>query len=93
MELLKTVAEKRLVVMVTHNSELAEAYSTRIVKLRDGQIIEDSDPYTPDQNTPPQEHQEILELQQSADQKGPNHFDGPGWVDWHYRNCSDSVPL
>ena len=59
MELLKTVAKKRLVVMVTHNSELAEAYSTRIVKLRDGQIIEDSDPYTPDQNTPPQEHQEM----------------------------------
>ena len=59
MELLKTVAEKRLVVMVTHNSELAEAYSTRIVKLRDGQIVEDSDPYTPDQNTPPQEHQEM----------------------------------
>ena len=59
MELLKTVAEKRLVVMVTHNGELAEAYSTRIVKLRDGQIIEDSDPYTPDQNTPPQEHQEM----------------------------------
>lgn len=39
MELLKKVAENRLVVMVTHNSELAEQYSTRIVKLRDGRVI------------------------------------------------------
>lgn len=48
MELLKKVADKRLVVMVTHNPELAEQYSTRIVKLRDGEIIDDSDPYQPD---------------------------------------------
>ncbi len=46
-ELLKEVAKDRLVVMVTHNPELAEQYSTRIVKLRDGKIISDSDPYTP----------------------------------------------
>ncbi|MBR4421718.1 MAG: ABC transporter ATP-binding protein, partial [Erysipelotrichaceae bacterium] len=44
MELLKEVARDRLVVMVTHNPELADAYATRIVKLRDGQIIADSDP-------------------------------------------------
>ncbi|MDD6876696.1 MAG: ABC transporter ATP-binding protein, partial [Clostridiaceae bacterium] len=48
MELLKKVAEKRLVVMVTHNPELAEAYSTRIVRLRDGRIVDDTDPYEPD---------------------------------------------
>ena len=48
MELLKEVAKDRLVVMVTHNPELAEAYSTRIVKLRDGRIVSDSNPYTPD---------------------------------------------
>ena len=48
MELLKEVAKNRLVVMVTHNPELAEAYSTRIVKLRDGKIVSDSNPYTPD---------------------------------------------
>ncbi len=46
MEILKKVAEKRLVVMVTHNPELAEQYSTRIVRLRDGKIIDDSNPYT-----------------------------------------------
>lgn len=45
MELLKDVAKDRLVVMVTHNPELAEAYATRIVELRDGTIRSDSDPY------------------------------------------------
>lgn len=45
MDLLKEVAKNRLVVMVTHNPELAKQYSTRIVKLRDGKIIDDSDPF------------------------------------------------
>lgn len=45
MELLKEVAKDRLVVMVTHNPELAEEYATRIVKLRDGRITDDSDPF------------------------------------------------
>lgn len=51
MALLKEVAKDRLVVMVTHNPELAEQYATRIVKLRDGRITDDSDPYTVDENT------------------------------------------
>lgn len=50
MELLKEVAKDRLVVMVTHNPELAEAYATRIVKLRDGKILDDSDPYIVDES-------------------------------------------
>lgn len=45
MELLKEVAKDRLVVMVTHNPELAEQYATRIVNLRDGKIRSDTDPY------------------------------------------------
>jgi len=45
MELLKEVAKDRLVIMVTHNPELAETYSTRIVKLRDGKITDDSNPF------------------------------------------------
>lgn len=45
MDLLSTIAKDRLVVMVTHNPELAENYSTRIVKLKDGKIIDDSNPY------------------------------------------------
>lgn len=44
MELLKEVAEDRLVIMVTHNAEIAEKYSTRIVELRDGQVINDTNP-------------------------------------------------
>lgn len=45
MDLLKEVAKERLVVMVTHNPELAYEYATRIVNLKDGQIRSDSDPY------------------------------------------------
>lgn len=59
MELLKKVAENRLVVMVTHNSELAEQYSTRIVKLRDGRVINDSDPYLPEETPEGTEHKSM----------------------------------
>lgn len=45
MKLLKEVAKDKLVIMVTHNPELARAYSTRIIELRDGSIISDSNPY------------------------------------------------
>ena len=47
MELLKEVARDRLVIMVTHNPELANEYATRIVRLSDGRIRADSSPYTP----------------------------------------------
>ena len=49
MNLLKDVAKDRLVVMVTHNPELAEQYATRIVNLRDGVIRSDSDPFVVDE--------------------------------------------
>ena len=45
MEILREIAKDKLVIMVTHNPELAEAYSTRIVKLRDGRVIDDSMPF------------------------------------------------
>ncbi len=48
MDLLKEVAKDRLVVMVTHNPELAEEYATRIVRLKDGKITADSDPFDPE---------------------------------------------
>ena len=48
MDLLKEVAKDRLVVMVTHNPDLAEEYATRIVKLKDGKITADSDPFDPE---------------------------------------------
>lgn len=44
MELLQEIARGRLVIMVTHNAELAEQYSTRILRIHDGQIIEDTNP-------------------------------------------------
>ena len=47
MDLLKEVAQDRLVVMVTHNPELAHQYATRIVELADGHITADSDPFDP----------------------------------------------
>ena len=45
MDLLREVARDRLVIMVTHNPELAQAYSTRIIQLKDGEVIADSNPY------------------------------------------------
>ena len=45
MNLLKQIAEEKLVIMVTHNPELAEVYSTRIVNLKDGQITSDTNPF------------------------------------------------
>ena len=46
MELIKEISKDRLVIMVTHNPELAEQYSTRIINLLDGQVINDSNPYS-----------------------------------------------
>ncbi len=48
MELLKEIAKDKLVIMVTHNPELAEEYATRIVRIKDGQLTDDSDPYEPE---------------------------------------------
>lgn len=45
MELLKEISKTKLVIMVTHNPDLAEKYSTRIIKLLDGKVIDDSKPY------------------------------------------------
>ncbi len=50
MELLKEIAKDKLVIMVTHNPELAEQYSNRIIKIKDGVLTTDSNPFTPEQN-------------------------------------------
>ncbi len=54
MDLLKEVAEDRLVVMVTHNPDLAEQYATRIVRVKDGQMVSDSNPYEIEEEKLPQ---------------------------------------
>ena len=60
MDLLKEVAKDRLVIMVTHNPELAEAYATRIVRLRDGRIIDDTDPFVLDEeDIAPAQHRNL----------------------------------
>ena len=46
MELIKEISKDKLVIMVTHNAEIAQQYSTRIVRLIDGEIVEDSNPYS-----------------------------------------------
>ena len=45
MEILKKISKDRLIIMVTHNPELAETYASRIVRLKDGEIVDDSAPY------------------------------------------------
>lgn len=55
MDLLKEIAKDKLVIMVTHNPELAEQYATRIVKIKDGQLTSDSAPYTPENEEAPTE--------------------------------------
>ncbi len=60
MELLKEVAKDRLVVMVTHNPELAEEYASRIIKLHDGRIVSDTNPYEVDETRlEPPEHKNM----------------------------------
>lgn len=51
MDILKKVAKDKLVIMVTHNPELAEKYSNRIIKLKDGKIVDDSNPYDGKEST------------------------------------------
>ncbi len=55
MDLLKEIAKDKLVIMVTHNPELAEQYATRTVRIRDGRLLSDSDPYEPEKSDAPRE--------------------------------------
>ena len=71
MELVKEIAKDRLVIMVTHNPDLAEKYSTRIVKLLDGQIVGDSDPFDPAKEP---EHSEVRKTEVTKGQKTSMSF-------------------
>ncbi len=50
MEILKSISKDKLIIMVTHNPEIAEKYSTRIIKVLDGKVIDDSNPYETEKN-------------------------------------------
>lgn len=56
MDLIKKISQKKLVIMVTHNPDLAVKYSTRIVKLLDGRLIDDSNPYTAEEEAKEREN-------------------------------------
>jgi len=64
MDLLKNVAKEKLVIMVTHNPELAEDYSSRIIKVKDGIVIDDTNPYNGKEDT-----KESLEIEKAKSKK------------------------
>lgn len=65
MEILKEVSKDRLVIMVTHNPELAEQYSTRIIRMLDGNILSDSKPLTKEEDI------EVVEVKKEKKEKKP----------------------
>ena len=74
MELIREIAGERLVIMVTHNPELAEQYSTRIVKLLDGNIIEDTNPVSDEEynnvKTKEKESETVISSDKKKEGKG-----------------------
>ena len=50
LEVLKEISNEKLVVMVTHNKELASMYASRIINLKDGKVVSDSNPYKKNKN-------------------------------------------
>ena len=71
MELIKEIAGERLVIMVTHNPELAEKYSTRIVRLLDGKVVDDSDPFDGEENGVPGGAEKAANAVQDAAEGAP----------------------
>ncbi len=65
MELLKEISQEKLVIMVTHNPELADEYSTRIIRLVDGSIVNDTNPYTTEET----EHREKTKAEKKSEKK------------------------
>ena len=74
MDLIREIAEEKLVIMVTHNPELAEKYSTRIIRLLDGSVVDDTNPYSPEE-----EEAEVREVYEDEEggAKEPTSFGKP----------------
>jgi len=70
MEILKSISKEKLIVMVTHNPELAEAYSSRIIKVLDGQVTEDSNPFTPEPVAPDKDADEVENVKKCKCERG-----------------------
>lgn len=71
MEILKEISKNRLIIMVTHNPELAEKYSSRIIRMLDGEIKDDSFPLTPEEIDEEKKNDEILK-EKSKKEKMPS---------------------
>ncbi len=69
MELIKEISKDKLVIMVTHNPELAYQYSTRIVKLLDGELVDDSNPYSIEEENKERETSDSLSEKERAKQE------------------------
>ncbi len=65
MDLIKEIAGERLVIMVTHNPELAEKYSTRIVRIKDGEVVDDSNPFTDEEKQKKKSSQKKVDSKKS----------------------------
>lgn len=68
MELLKEIAGDHLIIMVTHNAELAKKYSTRIIKLLDGEVKSDSNPFTIEEKQDKTQNQEVADEEQKIEE-------------------------
>ncbi len=65
MEILKEISKEKLIIMVTHNPELAEKYSSRVIKILDGVITDDSNPYKTDEGSEPEKDKKGKKLKTS----------------------------
>ncbi len=68
MELLKEIAGDHLIIMVTHNAELAKKYSTRIIKLLDGEVKSDSNPFIIEEKQDKAQNQEVADEEQKIEE-------------------------
>ena len=66
MDLIKEISKERLVIMVTHNPELAKDYSTRIVSLLDGKVVDDTNPYSEEEEMKERENKPVYEVKEKA---------------------------
>ena len=69
MEILKEISKEKLIIMVTHNPELAEKYSSRIIKVLDGLVTDDSNPYTAAEDKPIAENTQVKKTKKNDGEK------------------------
>ncbi|MDE5911126.1 MAG: ABC transporter ATP-binding protein/permease [Clostridia bacterium] len=68
MEILKEISYNKLIIMVTHNPELAEQYSNRIVRLKDGLVVDDTNPYSSEKENAVSKSEESIEQTLTTDE-------------------------